>query len=343
MKAILEAEMQNSPVKRFHENMMMQTEKELKCIQFPAEPKMVQFVCDSKKIFVDIKKSIKFVEKVKSINYKSKVHPVVSVCERGNGIEQLSNPFGVTVNNKTGDIYVVNQGSKCVKVFNDSGEFLFKFGDSNDTEQIKYPKGLIISGDRILISHSHIYVTSEHCIFIFQLNGNFVSKFGKYGSGNIQFSGPRGLACNESNGDIYICDSGNNRIQIITKENQFKSQFGADKLKHPHDVKLSKEYIFILDESNPCIHLYDYNLILQKSVVSRGKGMQVVNPFCFFIDNSDNLLISDCGSDSIHIFNPEVELIHKIKTSSRPMGVVVDNQGRVIVVCQDNKGCLQII
>ena len=107
-------------------------------------------------------------------------------------------------------------------------------------------------------------------------------------------------------------------------------------------MKLSKEFIFILDESNPCIHLYDYNLILQKSVVSRGRGMQVVNPWYFFIDDSSNILISDNGSNSIQIFNPEFELIHKLNTSTCSIGVVVDNQGRVIVVCQANKECLQI-
>ena len=129
---------------------------------------------------------------------------------------------------------------------------------------------------------------------------------------------------------------------MLSKELQFKSQFGSDKLKHPLDVKLSKEYIFILDESNPCLHLYDYNLILQKSVVSRGIGMQVVDPSYIFIGDSNKIFISDCGSKSIHIFNLKFKLIHKINTSPCPMGVVADNQGRIIVVCQGEQECLQI-
>ena len=107
-------------------------------------------------------------------------------------------------------------------------------------------------------------------------------------------------------------------------------------------MKLSREYIFILDESNPCMHLYDYNLVLQKSVIYKGDEMEVVKPYYFFIDDSSNILISDYGSNSIQIFNPEFELIHKINTSTYPMGVVVDNQGRIIVVCHANHGCLQI-
>ena len=92
----------------------------------------------------------------------------------------------------------------------------------------------------------------------------------------------------------------------------------------PLDVKLSKENIFVLDVSNPCLHLFSYNHILQKSVISRGEGMRVINPWNFFIDQTDNILISVRGSNFIHIFNEEFQLIHKIFVSPKPMGITVD-------------------
>ena len=88
--------------------------------------------------------------------------------------------------------------------------------------------------------------------------------------------------------------------------------------------------------------MYNYNLILQKSAFSNGRGMQVVYPWYFSIDDSNKILISDCNSNSIQIFNPEFEFSHKINTSTRPMGVVIDNRGRVIVVCQAHEDSLQI-
>ena len=336
-KIFLIEELKKSTVKGLHENFLTQTEKELISIKFPPQPKMVHFVCENNRMLAELNKLGELVEKIKTVvDYNSIVHPKVSVCENGKGMEQLCNPWGVAVDNKTGNIYVADQGNHCVKVFDSSGKILFKFGDSDGEGKVSYPSGLVISKDRILIS------SGNNNILIYQLDGKFVSKIGKYGNGQIEFNNPDGLACNEWNGDIYICDYGNNRIQILCKEIQFKSQFGADKLKHPRDVKLSKEYIFILDVSNPCMHLYDYNLILQKSVVSRGEIMQVVIPFYFCIDVTSNILISDFGSNSIRIFNLEFELTHKINISTHPMGVVVDNQGRIIVVCQADKHCLQI-
>ena len=128
----------------------------------------------------------------------------------------------------------------------------------------------------------------------------------------MEFNCPTSLTIDESNGNIYVSDYSNNRIQILSLDFRFISQFGKDILKYPLDVKLSKEYIFVLDYSNPCLHFFNYNHILQKIVISRGKRMEFVNPFYFFIDQTDNILISDYGSDSIRIFNKEFQLIHKI-------------------------------
>ena len=330
-------ELQSSHLKAVQENIITQLYTKLKSIETPIEPKMVSYECDSNKMLAELNKLGKFVEKVGSgIDYKSKKQTLVSVCEKGNGMEQLNYPAGVTVDNITGNIYIADQSNNCVKVFDSTGKYLFKFGDNEGEWKMCYPRGVSIYGDRILITQGN------SCILNYQLNGKFISKIGREGRGELEFNIPFGLTIDESIGDIYICDRNNNRIQILNKEFSFKSQFGKDILKYPRDVKLSKEYIYILDASNPCLHLYNYNHILQKSVISRGNGLEVIFPYFFFVDQTDNILISDYISNSIHIFNTEFRLIHNIPVSDLPTGVTVDKQGRVIVVCLADKDCLQI-
>ena len=70
--------------------------------------------------------------------------------------------------------------------------------------------------------------------------------------------------------------------------------------------------------------------------------MEVIYPYFFFVDQTDIILISDPSSNSIHIFNTEFQLIHKIPVSNYPTGVTVDKQGRVIVVSLAVKDCLLI-
>ena len=332
-----QGKLQSSYLKSFQENIFSQLNTGLKSTETPIEPKMVSLECDSNKMLAELNKLGKLLEKVRSgIDYKSKKQPLVSVCEKGNGMEQLNNPLGVTVDNKTGKIYVADQSNNCVKVFDSTGKYVFKFGDNKGEGKMYFPKRVAICGDRILITQSN------NCILNYQLNGKFISRISRQGRGELEFDPPFGLTIDESNGDIYICDFSKNRIQILIKDFSFKSQFGGDKLKYPRDVKLSKEYIYVLDTSNPCLHLFNYNHILQKSVISRGKGMEVIDPHFFFIDQTDNILISDYSSNSIHIFNTEFLLIHKIPVSNNPIGVTVDKQGRVIVVCLAVKDCLKI-
>ena len=337
MQNALKGVVSTSTVKGIQENILVQISTELKAIKTPIEPKMVSFECNSNKMLAELNKLGKLVEKVRTgIDYKSKKQPLVSVCEKGKGMEQLNNPLGVTMDNKTGNICIADQYNNCVKVFESTGKYLFKFGDNEGEGKMYYPIGVAICGDIILITQYN------NCILNYQLNGKFISRIGRQGRGELEFNIPFGLTIDESNGDIYICDFSKNRIQILIKDFSFKSQFGGDKLKYPRDVKLSKEYIYVLDESNPCLHLFNYNHILQKSVISRGKGLEVIFAYFFFVDQTDNILISVYSSNSIHIFNTEFHLIHMIPVSNKPTGVTVDKQGRVIVVSQAVKDCLQI-
>ena len=314
-KSILQNELLNSPIKSVHENIISLLNTELKSIETPIEPRMVSFECDSSKMLAELNNLGKLVEKVRSeIDYKSKKQPLVSVCEKGKGMGQLNRPRDVTVDNETGNIYIADTDNNCVKVFDSTGRYLFKFGDNEDEGKMDKPLNVDICGNRILISQGN------DCILNYQLNGKFISKIGKYGNGELQFNYPYGLTMDESNGNIYVSDYQNNRIQILSQDFRFISQFGKDTLKKPRDVKLSKEYIFVLDESNPCLHLFNYKHILLKSVISRGNGMQVINPYYFFIDQTDNILISDRGPNSIRIFNKDFQLINEISVSPKAYG-----------------------
>ena len=197
------------------------------------------------------------------------------------------------------------------------------------------PIGLLIHSDKVFVSHNH-------CILVYELDGKFVSRIGSEGSGELQFNSPCGLSADEYNNDVYICDYNNNRIQIISENLQFKSQFGKDTLHYPSGIKLYKDNIFVLYESNPCLHIFNRDLVLQKSVVTRGRGQQVINPLFFLVDKFGSILISDYNSNSILILNSEFEFIHKISVYKYPMGITMDKVGRVIVVCRAANSCLQI-
>ena len=336
-KLLLQNELANSPIKSVHDNFIVQINTELEAIETPKQPKLVSFVCDKNKLLSEVNKLCKLVERVSEIDYKSKTHSIISVCDRGTGNEQLNYPHGVTVDHNTGNIHVADCSNKCIKVFDNTAKYLFKFGDGKGEGKMYNPVCLLICDTQVLVTQRN------HCIQVYQLDGKFVSRIGTHGNGRLQFNYPRGLSTDEYNGDIYICDHCNHRIQIISECFQYKSEFGEDILHYPLDIQLYKENIFILDISNPCLHIYNKDLVLQKSVVTRGEGQQVIDPWFFFIDKFGYILISDCDSNSILILNSEFGFIHKISVSNHPMGITMGKEDRVIVVCQIAFNCLQIL
>ncbi|KAI6649893.1 Serine/threonine-protein kinase PknD [Oopsacas minuta] len=180
-------------------------------------------------------------ERIFSVDYKSKIQPRISVCKWGEGLENLCGSKAVTIDNTTGDIYVADSWKNCVKAFDNNGQIMFKFGSEEGEGKMKRPNGLAIILNRILITHRSNY------ILIYQLDGEFVSRIGDPEKGELEFEDPSSLTFDESNGEIFICDSGNNRIQILSKELTYKTHFGQDKLKYPLDIKLSKNsFIFLI-------------------------------------------------------------------------------------------------
>ena len=330
-KAFLRNQLANSPVKSLHDKFIVEINTELETIETPEQPKLVTFVCDKNKLLSEVNELCKLVERESEIDYKNKTQSIISVCDSGTGNEQLNGPRGVTVDHNTGNIYVADCYNNCVKVFDNTAKYLFKFGDGKGEGKMSNPRGLLIRGNQVFVSHNH-------CILVYQLDGKFVSSIGSEGNGELQFNCPWGLSTDEFNKDIYICDCYNNRIQIVSEYFQYKSQFGEGFLKHPRDIKLTQQHIYVLDTSNPCIHVYNYDHVLIKSY---GVGNQIIDSYCFFIDRSGNILITDIQANTLSIFNSRSEIIHKIKLSNTPTGVVVDNQDR-IVVCQYGKNCLQI-
>ena len=329
-----QSELLKSPIKSIHENVMTHLNTELKSIQMPGEPVMVNFVCETTPWLAKVDKLGQLVEVVTAqIDYRDKTQPVLSVCQRGKSADNLNAPHGVSIDISTGNIYISDQYNNCVKVFDRSGKYSFAFGEGD----MSLPTGIVIAGNSVIVSQSH------NCILVYTLDGKFVMRVGAPGKGELEFNFPLGVAVDESNGDVFICDYCNNRVQVLSKDFRFKLQFGSGVLKRPRDLELFENKIFVLDESSPCLHIFNSGLVLQKSVIPRGRGMVAMFPYYFCIDKFSNVLVTDRNSNCILVFNGHnYELIHKIPVSQFPSGVTLGIQNRIVVTCQANTGCLQI-
>jgi DNA-binding beta-propeller fold protein YncE len=62
----------------------------------------------------------------------------------------------------------------------------------------------------------------------------FTASFGGLGAGNAQFKEPGGVAVNDSTGQVYVVDKGNNRVEYFSSSGAYEGQFnGSDAPKGP--------------------------------------------------------------------------------------------------------------
>ena len=258
------------------------------------------------------------------VKYKDKVRPVMCLGDvAGNSVGQFYNPWGVEVDQQTGNIYVADHSNNRVKIYDENFNYLFNFG-----EIINAALCIAISKEKVFVSQNE-----PNCFSVFDMKGTLLKQIGTPGSGYGQFKNPRGIAINAFNDDIYVCDLSNKRIQIFSKDYSYKSQFGNPLINSPFDIQLTKDNIYVLSHQNPFLFIFNYNYQYLRNIISTSISKYIKRPFAFKIDGAGNFVISDNGNNSIYIFDNYFTLLHQINEEiSEPRGVTIDSNGRILVV-----------
>ena len=272
-------------------------------------------------------------------DYKTKQLPTAYCCKKSSEQKspgELKNPRSLAIHYKTGNIYIADMSNHRVQVFSCNGDYLFMF-----SEKMNQPVGICISQNKVFVTQLY-----AHCINMYELEGKLIKSVGSEGNGEAQFKHPNGLDVSDRNNNIYVCDCYNNRIQILTEELKYHSMLGIDLLKYPLDVKVTRDRVFVLGSSDPCVSVFNSDHVLTNRLITRGDDKQTNFSYCFDIDREYNIIMSDYLNHCVYVFNQEGEQIHKFGKRGQgefyhPYGIALDNTGCIIVVCHKNTNCLQ--
>ena len=137
--------------------------------------------------------------------------------------------------------------------------------------------------------------------------GDPVAVFGKHieeGSSPGVFWCPSGMAINPENSAIYICDAGNNRIQVYNKSFEFVFQF-SDKMNVPNGICIKQTKLYVTQFDSHCLNVYSTEGKYLNSVGVKGKEeLQFNLPGGLDVSTDKNrIYIAEYGNHRVQCLN----------------------------------------
>jgi DNA-binding beta-propeller fold protein YncE len=188
--------------------------------------------------------------------------------------------------------------AKRVQKFDQNGNWLLSWNYNDpayDQLHTHFLQGVIYNP-----VNNYIYISNKRAIYgqykliqYFDKNGNFIGDFGPEGSANGELKVPGKLAVDPNNGDIYVVDTWNSRIQKFSKDGVFLDTWGS------------------------------YGSADNQFIVNVDSGI--------YADARGYVYLSDSGNHKIKVFNSNGSVITSF-TNFWPAGLVVDGSGYIYVI-----------
>lgn len=162
----------------------------------------------------------------------------------GSGNGQFSSPTGIAIDSSN-NIYVADSGSnERIQKFNSAGTYVTQWGGTFGTGNSQFSNliegvTVLLAGDILVCDGAQVSSGVNYGARLqrFTNTGTYVSQFGSFGRQAGQFSVTAGAGASVSTGpfdsvvdptgNIYVLDSGNNRVQVFTSAYVYIGSFGA--------------------------------------------------------------------------------------------------------------------
>ena len=167
---------------------------------------------------------------------------------------------------------------------------------------------------------------------------------GKKGKADNELRDATGLALDEPNQLIYIADSGNSRIQVVSFAGNFLKRFGQGIIENPSGIAVTKDNIFVTDCVLHALLQFrkkDYKLMRRTGTYGGGEG-QLFHPIGLCIDNNGDAYVADYINNRVSVFSKDFNFIKclGVQQLKYPKDVTVTQHG--VVVLDQGPNCIHL-
>jgi DNA-binding beta-propeller fold protein YncE/plastocyanin len=236
---------------------------------------------------------------------------------------KLFGPAGIAVDPSSGNVYVAVTAVNRIQVFSSDGTFVSNWGRFGGAQNgtFSHPQGIAIDPE------GNVYVadTGNNRIQVFTSNGTYISKFpsvwGEFGPRDGRLTSPEDVAIDPSSGNVYVADTGNNRIQVFTSNGSIISKWGEHgttdgMLRSPAGIAVdpSSGNVYVADTGNNRIQVFTSNGTYISKWGEHGTtdGM-LRSPAGIAVDpSSGNVYVADKDNHRIQVFTSNGTFISKV-------------------------------
>ena len=190
----------------------------------------------------------------------------------------------------------------------------------------------------------NVYVsTGGHHNTLIKLSktGSVIKIVGKKGKRNAEFICPNGVRVSKK-GELYVCDSDNNRVQVFDLNLNFKRTFGKQgtgkgQFNFPADVNFdsSGNNIYITDIRNHRIQVFTCTEHHIRTIAPKN---QIFHPVSLLM-HDENMYVTDSHNHKVWVMNTSGETIATFGGGHLryPEGITMDKAGFVYVTSHYSK------
>ena len=213
----------------------------------------------------------------------------------------LAKPMGVDVD-LNGHLFVCDATLKQVLVYDRDGNFLRRIGEPGMFDR---PAGLTVNanGSRVFVVDTGGVTSARHRVLVFDAySGALLHTISQRGHGDGELNLPRDATIG-ANGNLFVVDGGNFRVQEFTADGKFVRSFGT---------------------------------------IGRQSG-QFARPKGIGVDQNGNVYVVDTAFGNFQIFNADGQLLLAVGSRNSspgpahfmlPAGLAIDEDGRIYMVDQ---------
>ncbi len=290
----------------------------------------------------------------------------------GDAPGQFQSPRDVAIA-PDGRIVVADSGNHRIQVFDAQGNFLTMWGSACNLYgegqpgcvdpdgagplqvgdgQFQEPWGVAVDQE------GNVYVadTWNHRIQKFTLDGRFLTKWGFFTNTEGQLGQPEGMwgprdIVIDADGNVYVTDTGNKRIQKFDKDGNFLAQYGGGgviegRFDEPVGLAIDDQgNFYVADTWNRRIQKFDANFVFLKEWPIYGwESQSVANKPYVAVDSQAKLLYAtDPEGYRVLVFDLDGNFLATfgqygvdMQSLGLPNGIAVDGEGNVYVADADN-------